>query len=72
LKGTRTLVLNALQRDPHVSHFNLNEAIEMVKIIRPEKTYFTHISHKLGLHATVERELPENIFLAHDGLQLNA
>jgi phosphoribosyl 1,2-cyclic phosphate phosphodiesterase len=70
LEGTETLVLNALQREPHISHFNLKEALEIVKIIKPQKAYFTHISHKLGLHAAVERELPVNVSLAYDGLQI--
>jgi phosphoribosyl 1,2-cyclic phosphate phosphodiesterase len=70
LNGTKVLVLNALQKEQHISHFNLNEAIEVVKKINPEKAYFTHISHKMGLHADVSKELPENISLAIDGLQL--
>jgi phosphoribosyl 1,2-cyclic phosphate phosphodiesterase len=71
LKGTRILVLNALQREQHISHFNLNEAIEVVRKIKPNKAYFTHISHKMGLHAEISKELPENIFLAVDGLQIS-
>jgi phosphoribosyl 1,2-cyclic phosphate phosphodiesterase len=71
LKGTKTLVLNALQREQHISHFNLAEAIEMVEKIQPEKAYFTHISHKLGRHSKVSEELPDNISLAYDGLQLS-
>ena len=70
LKGTRVLVINALQREQHISHFNLGEAIEIVRMINPDKAYFTHISHKLGLHAAVDKELPENISLAFDGLSL--
>lgn len=70
LKGTEVLVLNALQRDPHISHFNLEEALEMVERIKPESAYFTHISHKLGLHADVAKELPANVMLSYDGLQL--
>ncbi len=70
LKGTDILVVNALQRDWHISHFNLDEALTFVKRVNPRKTYFTHISHKLGLHAAIERELPENISLAYDGLSL--
>jgi len=69
LKGTRTLVLNALQREQHVSHFNLTQALEMVETIQPDHTYFTHISHRLGLHADVEKELPDHVSLAFDGLQ---
>ena len=70
LKGTEVLVLNALQRERHISHFNLNEALSMVEKIRPRKTFFTHISHRLGLHGIVEKELPSGITLAYDGLQL--
>lgn len=71
LKGTKVLVLNALQHTPHISHFNLQEAIQIVEKIKPEKAYFTHISHKLGLHSDVQKDLPENIFLAYDGLKIN-
>lgn len=71
LKGTEVLVLNALQIKPHISHFNLPEAIEMVKKIKPQKAYFTHISHKLGLHGSVEAELPRDMHLAFDGLHLS-
>jgi phosphoribosyl 1,2-cyclic phosphate phosphodiesterase len=70
LKGTETLVLNALQRDPHISHFNLTEALAMIEKIKPRQTYLTHISHKLGTHAEVSKELPPNVMLAYDGLQL--
>lgn len=70
LEGTKVLVLNALQRENHISHFNLTEAIAIVKNVNPEKAYFTHISHKMGLHAKVSKELPENISLAIDGQSL--
>jgi phosphoribosyl 1,2-cyclic phosphate phosphodiesterase len=70
LKGTEVLVLNALQREWHVSHFNLEEALKMIEIISPAQTFLTHISHKLGIHAVVERELPKNVLLAFDGMQL--
>jgi phosphoribosyl 1,2-cyclic phosphate phosphodiesterase len=70
LKGTEVLVLNALQREPHISHFNLSQALEMVEVIKPQKAYFTHISHKLGTHADVSKELPQNVLLAYDGLQI--
>lgn len=70
LQGTEILVLNALQREQHISHFNLDEALQMVDTIRPQQTYFTHISHKMGLHADVEKELPDHVSLAFDGLQL--
>jgi len=70
IAGTKVLVLNALQNKEHISHFNLNQALEMVRLIRPERTYSTHISHKLGRHGVVESSLPENVFLAYDGLKL--
>lgn len=71
LQGTETLVLNALQREQHISHFNLEEAIRMVDVIKPKQAYFTHISHKLGSHAEVQKELPSHIHLAYDGLRLS-
>lgn len=71
LRGTEVLVLNALQHAPHVSHFNLQEALRMVSRIQPGKTYFTHISHKLGLHSETEKSLPDNISLAYDGLEIS-
>jgi phosphoribosyl 1,2-cyclic phosphate phosphodiesterase len=70
LRGTEILVLNALQREHHISHFNLKEALDLQKKIKPAKTYLTHMSHKLGLHAEVSDELPADVFLAYDGLQL--
>ncbi len=68
IKGTRILVLNALQRETHVSHFTLKEAIAMAQEVGAATTYLTHISHNLGLHAAVAKELPDNIKLAYDGL----
>jgi phosphoribosyl 1,2-cyclic phosphate phosphodiesterase len=70
LKDLNVLVLNALRREPHISHFTFNEAIELVKELKPRKAYFTHISHQLGLHDELMKELPANIELASDGLQL--
>lgn len=70
IKGCDVLVLNALRREPHISHFTFDEAIAIVEELKPAKAYFTHISHQLGLHADVSKELPENIELAHDGLQI--
>jgi phosphoribosyl 1,2-cyclic phosphate phosphodiesterase len=71
LEGTEILVLNALQKEAHISHFTLDQAIEQALRIGAKKTYFTHISHRLGLHDEVEKELPEGIFLAYDGLKLS-
>lgn len=70
IKGTKVLVLNALQKESHISHFTFAEAIEMANRIGAETTYFTHMSHNLGLHADVEKELPSHIKLAYDGLRL--
>lgn len=70
ISGTKILVLNALRKEKHISHFNLEEAIAMSQRIGAEKTYFTHMSHQMGLHDVVSAELPENIFLAWDGLKI--
>lgn len=71
LKGLDVLVLNALRIQPHISHFNLEEAIEMVNLLQPKRAYFTHVSHLLGLHEHISGTLPENIQLAYDGLTVS-
>jgi phosphoribosyl 1,2-cyclic phosphate phosphodiesterase len=68
LRGTHTLVLNALQKEKHVSHFNLEEALEVARKVGAVKTYLIHISHKLGRHQDIERDLPPDVVLAYDGL----
>lgn len=70
LEGTKILALNALQREKHVSHFNLEQAIEIAKRIGAQQTYFIHISHKLGTHKLIEKELSKSIALAYDGLSV--
>lgn len=70
VKGSKTLVLNALRHEPHVSHFNLNEAVALAQQIGAEQTFLIHASHQLGLHAELEEALPEGIFMAYDGLTL--
>lgn len=70
IKGTKILVINALQKEPHISHFTLNEAIAFAEKVGAETTYLTHISHNLGLHDVVEKDLPSNIHLAYDGLKI--
>lgn len=70
IRNSKILVLNALQIDPHISHFNLDQALKMVEELEPEMTYFTHISHRLGLHQSVSDQLPGNVQLAYDGLSL--
>lgn len=70
IKGTKVLVVNALQHEEHISHFTLKEAVDFAQKIEAEMTYLTHISHNLGLHEEVEKELPKNIKLAYDGLSI--
>lgn len=71
IKNVKVLVVNALRKEPHRSHFNLPEALEFIDKVSPEKAYLTHISHLMGFHEEIEKELPNNVFLAYDGLQLN-
>lgn len=71
IKGSSTLVLNALRKEKHISHFTLDEAIAVSRSLKIPETYFTHISHQLGLHQEVENDLPEGMHLAYDGLQLS-
>jgi len=70
VKGSRILVLNAHRRETHISHFNLEEAVAIAREAGAEQTYLIHASHQLGLHAELERELPDNIHMAYDGLVL--
>jgi phosphoribosyl 1,2-cyclic phosphate phosphodiesterase len=72
IKGSKVLVLNALRREHHISHFTLDEAIKLAEELDCGQTYFTHISHQMGLHSEVENELKNGIHLAYDGLQLNS
>ena len=71
VNGSRTLVLNALRHEPHISHYTLAEAVEVAKSLNIEETYFTHISHQLGLHDVVDSALPPGMHLSYDGLVLN-
>ncbi|MDA0355953.1 MAG: MBL fold metallo-hydrolase [Bacteroidetes bacterium] len=71
LRGVKTLVLNALKQESHPSHFNLSEALGIIDVIKPERAYLTHISHHMGFHEEVQESLPENVFLAYDGLVLD-
>jgi phosphoribosyl 1,2-cyclic phosphate phosphodiesterase len=70
LKNLDVLIVNALRREVHVSHFTFSQAQDLVKELQPKKAYFVHMAHQLGLHAELEKELPENIELAFDGLQI--
>ena len=72
LQDADVLVLNALQRKPHISHFTLSEALELIKELSPKRAFLTHISHNLGLASEVEKLLPENVSLAYDGLKISS
>ncbi|MCB7479965.1 MBL fold metallo-hydrolase [Christiangramia sediminis] len=70
LRDLKVLVVSALRIEPHHSHFNLEEALEFIKKVKPETAYLTHISHMLGFHEEVEKTLPENVYLAYDNLKI--
>lgn len=70
IRGSKILVLNALRHEKHISHFTLDQAIKIAEELEVEHTYFTHISHQLGLHDVVSQQLPPNRQLAFDGLQV--
>ncbi len=70
LKGVKVLILNALRKEEHNTHLNLEQAIAVARKVGAEQTYFTHISHHMGFHAEVEKELPDNIHLGHDNLKI--
>lgn len=70
IKGVKVLVINALREEPHHSHFSLQDALDFVTLLQPEKTYLTHISHLLGFHEEVQKKLPKNVFLAYDNLEI--
>jgi phosphoribosyl 1,2-cyclic phosphate phosphodiesterase len=68
--GTRVLIVNALRKEKHISHFNLDEALEVIEKIHPEKAYLTHLSHTFGKHNDIQKQLPENVFVGYDGLKI--
>lgn len=70
IKGTRVLIVNCLRKEKHLSHFNLEEALSLIREIKPERAYLTHMSHSMGRHEEVQPELPENVFLGYDGLKI--
>lgn len=70
LRNLSVLVVSALRLTPHDTHFNLQEAIDFIHLVQPEKAYLTHISHMLGFHEEVQKQLPENVFLAYDNLEI--
>ena len=70
IKGSRILILNCLRREKHISHFNLEEALDVIHQINPEKAYLTHLSHEFGKYDDITKELPENVFVGYDGLKM--
>ena len=70
IKGSEILIINGLRKEKHISHFNLEEALEIIKTVKVKTAYITHISHLLGKHSDIEKELPNNVFLAYDGLKI--
>ncbi|MGI9531151.1 MBL fold metallo-hydrolase [Lutimonas sp.] len=72
LKDLDILVINALRKDPHPTHFNLEDALNFIEELKPKKAYLTHISNRMGFHAEVSKELPSHVFLAYDGLQVSS
>ncbi|MFY7670728.1 MBL fold metallo-hydrolase [Tenacibaculum sp. MEBiC06402] len=72
LKGLDVLITTALRKESHKTHANLEEALELVEDLKPKRAYFTHISELLGFHADIEQELPDNVFLAYDELEITS
>ena len=70
IRGSEVLILNALRKTEHISHFNLEEALAIIEEIKPKRAYLTHISHLMGLHDEVMKELPSNVEIAYDGLEI--
>ena len=68
IKGSKIIVINALRLEKHISHFTRDEAVEMMDELKPKKAYLTHISHQLGLQEEINKQLPDYISCAYDGL----
>ena len=71
LYNLEILIINSLQKEEHISHYNLQESLSLINDIQPKKAYLTHIGHGMGLHSLVEKELPENVYLAYDELKIS-
>ena len=68
IKGTKKLIINALHHSVHYSHLNLEEALAIIEMIKPEQAFLTHLSHAMGKYEDVQKTLPDNVMLAYDGL----
>lgn len=71
LYGVKTLVVNALRKQEHFSHFTIDQAIALIERVQPQEAYLTHLSHEVGPYEKIEKQLPQNIHLAYDGLKIN-
>ncbi|MDY9918926.1 phosphoribosyl 1,2-cyclic phosphate phosphodiesterase [Porphyromonadaceae bacterium NLAE-zl-C104] len=71
LEGIDTLVISALRKTEHISHQTLDQALKIIDMVKPTTSYLTHMSHEIGMHADLERELPDHVLLAYDGLQIS-
>lgn len=72
IRGSKIVIVNALRKEEHISHFTFEQALELMHDLKPEKAYFTHISHQLGLHEEIKKQLPAWIEPAYDGLKIEA
>jgi phosphoribosyl 1,2-cyclic phosphate phosphodiesterase len=70
IRGSKYIIINALRKKEHISHFTLSQALDIIAELNPEKAYITHISHQLGLTTDIQAELPKNVYLAYDGLTI--
>jgi phosphoribosyl 1,2-cyclic phosphate phosphodiesterase len=70
LRNLDTLIISALRRTEHISHQTLQQALEIVEMIRPKRTFFTHMSHEMGLYEEIQKELPMHVMFAYDGMEL--
>lgn len=70
IRGSKVIVVNALRKESHVSHYTLQEAIALMQDLKPERAYFIHLSHQMGLHDEVQKEVPGFITIAYDGLKI--
>ncbi|CAK9249926.1 unnamed protein product [Sphagnum jensenii] len=71
IKGSKVLIVNALRASDHIAHYTIAEALALVEEVKPEMTYFTHLSHQFGRHADMEGTLPANVKIAYDGLVID-
>ena len=71
LNGLDVLVINALRKEEHISHFTLAQSLDVIKRVKPKRAYLTHLSHQMGKHSTLQNELPQGVFAAYDGLTIS-